>query len=242
MTKESKLKFSLDGTGMNTAPGNYEVETSFAADRSQRVLNSWKEIAAYLGRSVRTVQRMEVELGLPIRRPKGHARSSVVAIPSELDQWLKSFGSQRADGFYVSAKREKNAAEQPSSARVLVVDDQEITLYAVSRYLNSFGYKVAATQSGREALDLASTSDVILLDLNLPEIHGLEVLRRLRTSLTTSHIPVICTSATYSAEGAAPVALQLGAKRFLHHPINPELLRSAIEEVLEIRSTVSSGA
>ena len=44
---------------------------------------------------------------------------------------------------------------------------------------------------------------------------------------------MICTSATYEAEGAAPVALQLGAKRFLHHPFSLETLQQAIEEVLD---------
>lgn len=52
------------------------------------VLNSWKEVATYLGRGVRTVQRWEQELGLPVRRPRGKSRSAVIAFPSELDQWL----------------------------------------------------------------------------------------------------------------------------------------------------------
>jgi hypothetical protein len=53
-----------------------------------RVLNSWKEIAAHLGRGVRTVQRWEQNLSLPIHRPRGKNRSAVVAFPEELDQWL----------------------------------------------------------------------------------------------------------------------------------------------------------
>lgn len=54
-----------------------------------RVLNSWKEIAQYLGRGVRTVQRWEQFLGLPVRRPHGRSRSAVIAIPEELDAWLR---------------------------------------------------------------------------------------------------------------------------------------------------------
>lgn len=53
-----------------------------------RVLNSWKEIASYLGRGVRTVQRWEHDLNLPVRRPRGGERSAVLAFPRELDQWL----------------------------------------------------------------------------------------------------------------------------------------------------------
>lgn len=54
----------------------------------RRILNSWKEIATYLGRGVRTVQRWEAQLGLPIHRPAGKDHSAVLAFSSELDQWL----------------------------------------------------------------------------------------------------------------------------------------------------------
>jgi hypothetical protein len=56
----------------------------------RKLLNSWKEIAAYVGRGIRTVQRYELELGLPVRRPTGTSRSSVIAFSDELDAWLSS--------------------------------------------------------------------------------------------------------------------------------------------------------
>jgi hypothetical protein len=56
----------------------------------RRILNSWKEIAAYLGRGVRTVQRWESHLGLPVHRPAGKDHSAVLAFSTELDQWLNS--------------------------------------------------------------------------------------------------------------------------------------------------------
>src|SRR5438552_17635167 len=57
---------------------------------SHDVLNSWKEIARYLARGVRTVQRWEADLALPVRRPRGKSRSAVLAIRSEIDGWLNS--------------------------------------------------------------------------------------------------------------------------------------------------------
>src|SRR5690348_18358854 len=56
----------------------------------RRILNSWKEIASYLGRGVRTVQRWEANLGLPVHRPSGRDHSAVLAFSTELDQWLDS--------------------------------------------------------------------------------------------------------------------------------------------------------
>src|SRR5215467_3985857 len=60
-----------------------------ASDDSARdILNSWKEIAQYLGRGVRTVQRWEKDLGLPVRRPRGIPRSAVVATRKEIETWI----------------------------------------------------------------------------------------------------------------------------------------------------------
>ena len=55
---------------------------------ADNVLNSWKEIAAYLGRGVRTVQRWEQELHLPVRRPQNRERSAVMGLRSDLDEWM----------------------------------------------------------------------------------------------------------------------------------------------------------
>ena len=55
---------------------------------STHILSGWKDIANYLGKGVRTVQRYEEELRLPVRRPAGKARGSVVATREELDAWV----------------------------------------------------------------------------------------------------------------------------------------------------------
>ena len=56
----------------------------------RRVLHSWKEIASYTGRGVRTIQRYEVQFGFPIHRPAGAPRSAVLAFSDEIDRWLSS--------------------------------------------------------------------------------------------------------------------------------------------------------
>ena len=62
--------------------------TNTQASSNGRVLHSWKEIATYMGRGVRTIQRYEAHLGLPVRRPSGAPRSAVLAFSNEIDQWL----------------------------------------------------------------------------------------------------------------------------------------------------------
>jgi hypothetical protein len=58
--------------------------------RNSNTLQSWKEIAAYVKRGVRTVQRWERDGGLPVRRPRPGDRSPVFAFPEELDAWLRT--------------------------------------------------------------------------------------------------------------------------------------------------------
>ena len=54
------------------------------------ILTSWKEIAQYIGKGVRTVQRWEGELGFPVRRMQAGRKSSVLAVPGEIDAWVQS--------------------------------------------------------------------------------------------------------------------------------------------------------
>jgi hypothetical protein len=63
--------------------------------RRPTLLASWKEIASYLRKGVRTVQRWEEEFGLPVRRPKEGLRRAVYALIDELDRWLATHWSQR---------------------------------------------------------------------------------------------------------------------------------------------------
>ncbi len=58
-------------------------------DSQNEILHSWKEISAYIGRGVRTLQRYERLMGFPIRRPLGKRRSSVMAFRVEVDAWLQ---------------------------------------------------------------------------------------------------------------------------------------------------------
>lgn len=67
------------------------------------LLTSWKEIAIHLGKSVRTVQRWERELGLPVRRPGQHPTGIVLADPAELDNWIKT-------NFLLTQERGSNSA------------------------------------------------------------------------------------------------------------------------------------
>lgn len=100
------------------------------------VLNSWKEVACYLGRGVRTVQRWEQELGLPVHRPHGKSRSAVIAFRSELDQWL-----HRAPGELLQQEHTEEAANSEARrarlARQAKLHDKTTVLINKSKVLLS---------------------------------------------------------------------------------------------------------
>jgi DNA-binding response OmpR family regulator len=118
--------------------------------------------------------------------------------------------------------------------RILVVDDEKHIVQLVKLYLTNEGYQVEVATSGREALDKARQlrPDLIVLDLMLPELSGLEVCRQLRQE---SDVPIIMLTARDEAEDRV-AGLELGADDYVTKPFNPRELAARVKAVLR-RST-----
>jgi len=117
-----------------------------------------------------------------------------------------------------------------ASKRVLVVDDDVKTVELVKLYLNRDGYKVLTAYDGVEALRLAREShpDLIVLDLMLPGIDGLEVCRTLRAK---SDVPIIMLTAK-TTEQDRLTGLDLGADDYVTKPFSPKELAARVRAVL----------
>ena len=120
-----------------------------------------------------------------------------------------------------------------SKKRVLVVDDEAAILRIAGTSLRLMGYDVITTGYGTEALKLSETEkpDIMLLDVFMPGMDGLEVLRKLRQKST---MPVIVFSAHSSAREEA---LKLGADDFVAKPFTPEQMEKRISAVFERKGT-----
>lgn len=105
--------------------------------------------------------------------------------------------------------------------RILVVDDQPINVQLLKRKLEREGMEVATSYSGREALDLvaAKRPDLILLDVMMPDMDGIEVCQRLQADPDTKSIPVIFITARTSKEGKLE-GLGVGAVDYITKPID----------------------
>ena len=115
---------------------------------------------------------------------------------------------------------------------VLVVDDEPTITEVVARYLNRAGYRTHVAATGREALDAAATQhpDLVVLDLMLPGIDGLEVMRRLRDQ-ERDRVAVILLTAK-SEESDRVIGLRLGADDYVVKPFSPAELVARVDAVL----------
>ncbi len=119
-------------------------------------------------------------------------------------------------------------------ARLLVADDNKVNRLLLTRSLELQGHRVASAENGLIALEMlrGETFDLLLLDMEMPEMDGFQVLEHMVADARLRDLPVIVTS---SLEGVAHVVrcLDLGADDFLHKPVNPVILKARINSSLE---------
>jgi two-component system alkaline phosphatase synthesis response regulator PhoP len=121
---------------------------------------------------------------------------------------------------------------------ILAVDDEEDILELLRYNLSKEGYRVTCVASGEEAVKTAKAilPDLILLDLLLPGIDGLDVCRRLKSEPQTRDIPIIMLTAK-GEEVDIVTGLELGADDYIPKPFSPRVLLARIKSVLRRRAT-----
>ena len=120
---------------------------------------------------------------------------------------------------------------------ILNVDDYEASRYARTQMLERAGFEMIEAGSGAEALRLTAERrpDLVLLDVNLPDMDGFEVCRRLRAQQSTMTVPIVHISATFLSDKAADLAYEGGADSYLTDPVEPAVLLATIHSLLRLR-------
>jgi PAS domain S-box-containing protein len=121
-------------------------------------------------------------------------------------------------------------------ASILVVDDNPATLYSTSRVLRAAGFTVVEATNGYDAVTKAVPNiDLVVLDVNLPDIDGFEVCRRIRGNPTTARTPVVHLSATFVNDAHKVEGLDAGADGYITHPVEPPVLIATVKAFLRAR-------
>jgi adenylate cyclase len=203
------------------------------------------------GYSELLIEDMDADNNLPLREDLSKLRDSADQLLAQIDaivtltrseQRASDVGSRAQQvGFVEDVLRtvqplhaDSAAQEAVLSSRVLVVDDNASNRDVLARRLTREGHQVVTAANGASALELAATQefDLVLLDLVMPKMNGFDVLRRLKATEHTSHVPVIVISALDELDTVVR-CIESGAEDYLTKPFNPVLLRARINASLE---------
>ena len=124
--------------------------------------------------------------------------------------------------------------------KILIVEDNELNLKLFRDLLGANGYETIETKEGREAISLARNSmpDLILMDIQLPEISGLEVTKRIKADHEIMHIPIIAVTA-FAMKDDEEKILRAGCQAYISKPIS---IGSFLEVIKQFLAEAAVGA
>jgi two-component system cell cycle response regulator DivK len=127
------------------------------------------------------------------------------------------------------------------SRKILIVEDDPRSLKMIRMTLRPYGYSLLEATDGEEALKVARSDkpDLIIMDLRLPKVSGLEVTRQLKQMSDFNHIAIIAITA-YAMKGDKEKAINAGCDAYLAKPINTRELPRLITEMLLQRKESSA--
>ena len=122
-------------------------------------------------------------------------------------------------------------------SRLLIVDDNATTRYAMRRVLERHGYQVLEAGTGSDGLALVAGAmpDALILDVNLPDMSGFDIARQLRTDPNTALLPLIHVSAASIETGDIITGLDAGGDAYLIHPVDPDVRRAKLRTLPRVR-------
>jgi adenylate cyclase len=131
--------------------------------------------------------------------------------------------------------RPREPGDKPlGTGSILVVDDNRMNRLMLARGLEQQGHRVAFAEHGRQALEMldAQDFDLVLLDIEMPEMNGYQVLERLGADVHWRDLPVIMISAVEEIDSVVR-CIEMGAEDYLTKPFNPVLLKARVDACLE---------
>jgi two-component system, cell cycle response regulator DivK len=147
--------------------------------------------------------------------------------------WILAAGSRLASEVHLEMRTQsKTGLQNEMAKRVLIVEDDRYLLDILGSILRFSGYDIVEAKNGGEAIEKAAFAQpgLILLDLNLPDMKGLEAVRSIRRNQRTAHIPIIACSAY--GEKEREEALRSGMVDYLQKPFSAQMVKAKVEEFI----------
>jgi PAS domain S-box-containing protein len=122
---------------------------------------------------------------------------------------------------------------------LLIVDDNAATRYALRKRMERQGFTVGEAGTGTDGLAMIAEQipDALILDVNLPDMSGFDIVRQLRSEVRTALLPVVHVSAASVHSGDIVTGLEAGADAYLIHPVDPDVLLATLRTLLRVRDT-----
>ncbi|MGK7888875.1 MAG: response regulator, partial [Leptolyngbyaceae cyanobacterium] len=126
------------------------------------------------------------------------------------------------------------SAPLSSQPLILLVEDNEANIFTISNYLQAKGYRLAIAHNGQEAIDLAQQINpaLILMDIQMPEMDGIEAITHIRGYTDLADVPIIALTAL-AMEGDRDRCLAAGANDYLSKPVKLKQLVNTMEQLLD---------
>lgn len=179
------------------------------------------------------IKAMPGPKAVPVRRHEAQGITSRLAVDKTFVQ--ETIGREETQpeerSPFTSDERPSFAAEKP---KILVADDNRITLKVLCKTLKSENYQVFAAENGLDALEIVSGKkpDLIVTDYNMPLMDGMMFIKKLKSQLSTRYVPIIMLTGKDEVESEVEV-INAGADDYLVKPVNPKRFLARVHRLLK---------
>ncbi len=194
----------------------------------------------------RDIHRVGTGIGLPLTRRLVELHGGSVDVHSKPGEgstfWFTLPKEKIAAGVTgVSAKNTEAAFQNGSKARILVAEENEVNLSLITDMLSVQGHDVKIAKNGKEAVDLAKSfnPELILMDIRMPVMDGLEATQHLRSMSDFVHTPIIALTASTGSEAEDRQVLA-GCTEHLSKPIQSKQLFAVLQKHLGVKTVTSN--
>lgn len=189
------------------------------------------------GLGLTIVKNIASLIGFQIHVASEQGKGSIFTLSGEFSYLEKAISKQLADLDVHKINADKSLRKKSNPVRkrqkVLLVEDDEIIQFIHKKMLIDLGCKVEVASTGRDAIAAAPHHDIIFVDISLPDLNGIEVIKHLRSLEKTQHVPIVALTA-YAGGNEKMLTLEAGADEFVTKPISQENLKLILDNFSKI--------